>query len=132
MDELTVKQHPSFHNDILYMDGSFFSFGRHITASSNNQERISLAIQIFEVESTKKHRGSCDHTLTKVQFLAKFRDNCKWAVVIIQVGVKSVLHTIRKKYAQQSQVLFAGITTILPTSLCQSRPVDDPTSTTDK
>jgi hypothetical protein len=57
------------------MDRGFLGLCGNITARSYHDKRLCLAVQVFDVESPEKDRGSCDDSLTQAQAFAQHCDD---------------------------------------------------------
>jgi hypothetical protein len=57
------------------MDWGFFRLGGDVAARRHHDKRVCLAIQVFDVESPEKDRGSGDDALTQSQAFAQHRNN---------------------------------------------------------
>lgn len=52
------------------MDGKFFGLGGNVATSGYDDERVRLAVRIFEVEPAKEDRGGRCDALAEAHFLA--------------------------------------------------------------
>jgi hypothetical protein len=66
----TAEHEARFGDDIFDVDWGFFGFCGNVATCSYHHERVCLAVQVFDVESSEKDRGGGDHSLTQGQAFA--------------------------------------------------------------
>lgn len=67
---LTTKSRTAFVDDRLDMDRTFFGLCGDITTGGDDDERVRLAIRVFEVESAKEDGSGRYDALSEVHFPA--------------------------------------------------------------
>jgi hypothetical protein len=73
---LTAKHRTTLVDHRLDMDGRLFGFCGNITTSGDDDERVCLAVRVFEVEPAKEDGSSRGYALTKVHFPAHACYHC--------------------------------------------------------
>ena len=71
----TAEHDTRLGDDVFDVDRGFFSLCSDVAAGSYHDKRIGLAVQVFDVESPEKDRGSGDDALPQSQAFAQHRDN---------------------------------------------------------
>ena len=58
------------------MYGRLFGLGCDVTAGGDDDEGVCLAVRVLDVETAEEHGGGGDGTLSELEFLSEFRDDC--------------------------------------------------------
>jgi hypothetical protein len=82
----TAEHEARFRDDIFDVDGGFFRLCGDVAACGYHDERVRLAVQVFDVEPPEKDRGGGDNSLTQGQAFAQHRDDYKNICVSWRVG----------------------------------------------
>ena len=113
------------------MDGGFFCLCGDVAACGYHDERVGLAVQVFDVEPPEKDRGCGDNSLTQGQAFAQHRDDYE-NMRELESGElwRMEWPTICKIDVEEVDMLWRlDILEILATSLLERSTVYDPTFT---
>jgi hypothetical protein len=82
---LTAEHEARLGDDVFDVDRGFFRLCSDVAARSYYDKRVCLAVQVFDIESPEKDRGSGDDALTQSQAFTQHRNNwecqLKWGEV---------------------------------------------------
>ena len=71
-----TEEHAGFGDDGLDMHGGLLCLCGDIAAGGDDDEGVCLAVRVLDVETAEEHGGGGDGTLSELEFLSEFRDDC--------------------------------------------------------
>ena len=71
-----TEEHASLGDDASDRHGSLLCLCGDIAAGGDDDEGVCLAVRVLDVETAEEHGGGGDGTLSELEFLSEFRDDC--------------------------------------------------------